>query len=81
MNQELYETVKSILVNTFQVPEEDVSPDATFESLDLDSLDLVEFTLALEEEVGVEIEDEEAEDIRTVEDAVTKIEEKQKVQT
>ncbi|HEX2028528.1 MAG TPA: acyl carrier protein [Nitriliruptorales bacterium] len=80
MNQELYDKVKNILVETFQVPEEDISEDATFESLDLDSLDLVELTMAIEEETGITIEDEEAEEINTVGEAVNKLEEKQKVE-
>lgn len=80
MDQELYDKVKNILVETFQVPEDDISEDATFESLDLDSLDLVELTMAIEEETGITIEDEEAEEINTVGEAVSKLEEKQKVE-
>jgi acyl carrier protein len=68
-----YETVERILVDTFGVSEDQVGPDATFESLDLDSLDVVELTLVLEEETGVKLEDEELEDVRTVQDAVDKV--------
>jgi acyl carrier protein len=75
-----YETVERILVDTFGVSEDQVGPDATFESLDLDSLDVVELTLAVEEETGVAIEDEELEGVRTVADAVKLIDEKAKVQ-
>lgn len=70
MNEQLYATVERILVDTFGVPADDVTPDATIESLELDSLDLVELTLLIEEETGVVIEDEEVEDITTVRDAV-----------
>lgn len=80
MDSPHYETVERILVDTFGVPDDQVGPDATFESLELDSLDLVEMTLAVEEETGVTIEDEELEGVRTVGDAVKLIDEKAKVQ-
>ncbi|MDP8960220.1 MAG: acyl carrier protein [Actinomycetota bacterium] len=76
MDQNIYANVERILIETFQVPADEVAPDATFESLELDSLDLVELTLAVEEELGVKIEDEEVERIRTVRDAVDLIAEK-----
>jgi acyl carrier protein len=72
----VYDRVKDMLVDKFGVPEEDIRPDATFEELDLDSLDLVEFALAAEEELGVRISDEEAEDLETLEDAVKLLEAK-----
>ncbi len=53
------------------VDESRVEPDASFvDDLDADSLDLVELIMSLEEEFGLEIADEEAEGIRTVQDAV-----------
>ncbi len=76
MDQNIYASVERILIETFQVPADEVSPDATFESLELDSLDLVELSLAVEEELGVKIEDEEVEQIRAVRDAVDLIAEK-----
>jgi acyl carrier protein len=79
MDQQVYTTVERILVETFRVPAEDVQPDATVESLDLDSLDLVELTLAIEEELGVKIEDDELEGITTVRDAVDLVAAKQSV--
>lgn len=77
MSQDLNTTFKTILVDTFGVDEGDYAPDATFESLGLDSLDVVELTLVLEEETGVKLEDEELEDIRTVQDAIDKVAAKQ----
>ncbi|MBS3939640.1 MAG: acyl carrier protein [Actinobacteria bacterium] len=77
MSQDLYATFQTILVDTFGVPADDIAPDATFEALGLDSLDVVELTLVLEEETGVKLEDEELEDVRTVQDAINKISEKQ----
>jgi acyl carrier protein len=76
MSQDLLATFKTMLVDTFGVSEDDVTPDATFESLGLDSLDVVELTLVLEEETGVKLEDEELEDVRTVQDAIDKVNEK-----
>ncbi|HVM00913.1 MAG TPA: acyl carrier protein [Egibacteraceae bacterium] len=72
----VYDRVKELLVDKFGVPEDEVTPEATFEELDLDSLDLVEFALAAEEELGVRISDEEAEDLETLQDTVKLLESK-----
>ena len=50
---------------------------STFEELDIDSLDLVELIMSLEEEFGIEISEEDAEKIRTVGDAQEYIKEHQ----
>ncbi|MTV27061.1 acyl carrier protein [Nitriliruptoraceae bacterium ZYF776] len=76
MSQDLLPTFTTVLVDTFGVPADDVTPEATFEALGLDSLDVVELTLVLEEETGVKLEDEELEDVRTVQDAMDKVAEK-----
>jgi acyl carrier protein len=49
---------------------EEIKPDATFEALDVDSLDLVEVAQVVEEEYGVEITGEDAQRFETVRDAV-----------
>ena len=72
----VYDKVKELLVDKFGVEESEVSPQATFDDLDLDSLDLVEFALAAEDELGVRITDEEAEQLDTLEDTVKLLEEK-----
>lgn len=72
----VYDKVKALLVDKFGVEESEVAPDASFEDLDLDSLDLVEFALAAEEELGVRITDEEAEQLETLGDTVKLLEEK-----
>ncbi len=76
MSSAVYDKVKELLVEKFGVSEDDVSPEATFSDLDLDSLDLVEFALAAEEEMGVRISDEEAEQLDTLDDTVKLLEEK-----
>lgn len=70
MNQELLTTLTAILVEDFDIPADELGADVTFEALGLDSLDLVDLTLALEERTGVRLEDEELADVRTLGDAV-----------
>ena len=65
------ERVKSIIVEQLGVDAEEVTPEASFvEDLGADSLDTVELIMAFEEEFGVEISDEDAENIRRVKDAI-----------
>ena len=67
----LEEKVKKIIVDQLGVDAAEVTPEASFiEDLGADSLDTVELVMALEEEFGIEIPDEEAEKIMTVKDAV-----------
>ena len=72
----VYDRVVELLTDKFGVPAEDISRQATFEDLDLDSLDLVEFALAAEEELGVRISDEEAAELETLDDTVKLLESK-----
>lgn len=76
MASPVFDRVAVLLTDKFGVPTDDISAEATFEDLDLDSLDLVEFSLACEEELGVRIEDDEAEQLETLGDAVTLLESK-----
>ena len=63
--------VKKIISEQLGVPEADVKPEASFvNDLGADSLDTVELVMALEEEFGVEIPDEDAEKIATVQNAI-----------
>jgi len=68
--------VKEIIVNELGVEAEKVTPSASFvEDLGADSLDTVELVMAFEEEFGMEIPDEDAEQLQTVGDAIKYIEE------
>ncbi|MBY5164208.1 acyl carrier protein [Nitriliruptoria bacterium AS10] len=63
-------TFTEILTEDFDIPADEVTRDASFEGLGLDSLDVVDLTLALEEKTGITLEDDELEDVVTVGDAV-----------
>ena len=68
---DIVERVKKVIVDQLGVKESDVVPEASFiEDLGADSLDTVELVMALEEEFGTEIPDEDAEKITTVQKAV-----------
>ena len=65
------EKVKNIIVDQLGVSLEEVKEEASFvEDLGADSLDLTELIMAMEEEFGVEIEDEDAQKILKVKDAI-----------
>ncbi len=69
------EKLKKIICEQLDVEEEDVVPEASFvDDLGADSLDQVELIMAIEEEFGITIPDEDAEKIVTVQDAIEYIE-------
>ncbi len=71
MSQDLENNVKKLIAEQLNVKEDEVKPESAFmEDLGADSLDTVELVMALEEEFGVEIPDEDAEKIRTVGGAI-----------
>jgi acyl carrier protein len=67
-----FDDVKSILVNRVGLPEDAVGddPDQTFDSLGLDSLAFVEIQLAMQQDYGFTIPDEDAEQITTIGQAI-----------
>ncbi len=73
------EKVKSIIVDQLGVSADEVKEEATFvEDLGADSLDLTELIMAMEEEFGIEIDDEDAQKLLKVQDAISYIEEHSK---
>jgi acyl carrier protein len=71
--------IKAIVKEQLGVSESEIKPEASFvEDLGADSLDLVELVMAMEEEFGMEIPDEDAEKIRTVGDATSYAEKNKK---
>jgi len=72
----IHDRLKKIIVDQLGVDESEVVPNASFvEDLNADSLDLVELIMSLEEEFKLQISDEDAEKITTVQEAEDYIEE------
>ena len=71
MSANIEQKVKNIIADQLGVGEDEIKPTSSFiEDLGADSLDTVELVMAMEEEFEVEIPDEEAENIKTVQDAI-----------
>ncbi|MGI6552216.1 MAG: acyl carrier protein [Clostridia bacterium] len=72
----VFSKIREIVVDQLGVEEDEVTLETSFEDLNADSLDIVELIMALEEEFGIEIPDEDAEKLTTVGAAVDYIKEK-----
>lgn len=72
---DIFEKVRSLISEQLDIDEDKITPETTFEDIDADSLDVVELVMALEEEFDLEIADEAVENIKTVADVVSYIEE------
>lgn len=68
-SDQVLDTIKGV-VPKFGVDADDVTMEATLEDLDMDSLDVVEVMQAIEDELGVEVPDEDLEDLTTIGDAI-----------
>ena len=66
MDQQLFDRFTKCAVAVLSVDASKVVPEATFKDLDADSLDLVEFVMALEEEFNIEVPEEDLEGVTTV---------------
>ena len=74
--EEIFEKVKTVIVEQLGIDEANVRMESSFlDDLGADSLDIVEFIMALEEEFGLKIPDEDVEKIVTVKDVVEYISE------
>ncbi|GAU68950.1 putative acyl carrier protein [Streptomyces sp. NBRC 110611] len=71
-----FEQLKEILVTRLRVAEEQVTPEATWEDIELDSLAMVELSLMLEENCGLQIGDDELLETPTISDMVRLMEER-----
>ncbi|MFF5360244.1 acyl carrier protein [Streptomyces scabiei] len=63
-----YDTLKKIIIEDLKVPSDLVSPGASLEDVEFDSLTLVELTVILERDLGVDIQDQELRDLATLSD-------------
>jgi acyl carrier protein len=76
---ELFETMKKLIANKLEIDEEKVTLDASFrQDLGADSLDTYELVYAIEEEMGITIPDEKANEFETVRNAYEYIKSQQK---
>ncbi len=67
----IFENVKAILIEQLGIDGDSISPESSLiDDLNADSLDMVELVMAMEQEFGISIPDEEAERIKTVGDAI-----------
>lgn len=72
------EKIKNIVSEQLDINPEDIKPESAFvDDLGADSLDLTELIMAMEDEFDLEIDDEEAQNLRTVDDAIKYIEKHQ----
>ncbi len=72
----IFDKIKDIIIEQLQVEESDISMETNLmKDLSADSLDAVEIIMAIEEEYGIEIPDEDAENFQTVGDLVEYVEE------
>ncbi|MDD2568843.1 MAG: acyl carrier protein [Clostridia bacterium] len=72
----IYEKVKTIIIEQLGRKPENIAPETSFKDLDVDSLDVVQLIMAIEDEFDIIIEDEEAERLDTMPHAIAFIEEK-----
>ena len=73
-----FESLRDIIVDTLSCEAENVKPDTNLiEDLEADSLEIVELSMALQEQLGIGIEDEDLEKIHTVQDILDYIKGKQ----
>lgn len=73
--EDTLQKVVQIISDKLNVPIENIKAEATFQDVGADSLDIVEMIMSFEERFGIEIKDEDAEKIKTIQSAVDHINE------
>lgn len=68
--QDTLQKVVETIAEKLNIPAERITPEVTFKDLGADSLDIVEIIMSFEELFGIEIKDEDAEKIKTIQNAV-----------
>lgn len=68
--EDTMQKVQKVIVDKLKIPQENVKAESTLKDLGADSLDIVDMIMAFEEIFGIEIKDEDAEKIKTVQEAV-----------
>jgi len=73
--KQIEEKVRKIIVEQLDISEEDILPESSFkDDLGADSLELLDLVMKMEEEFDIQISDEDAEEIISVQDAIERIE-------
>ncbi len=67
---EVFALLKGIMVREFKLTEDEIQPGASFEELDLDSIDAVDLAVSVEEKIGFKFDTDDLGHLRTVQDAV-----------
>ena len=70
----LFEKIKAIICDYFDLEEDEVTPDTTFADIGADSLDMVDLAMSIEDDFSVEVTEEALEGFTCVEDVVNYIE-------
>lgn len=68
--QDTFDRIKAIITEKLKLDDSQLKPDATLQDLGADSLDMVEIILKVEEEFSIEIDDEDAEQLHTMNEVV-----------
>lgn len=68
--QDTFDKVAAIIADKLSIDKKSITPQATLQDLGADSLDIVEIIMKVEEQFGIEINDEEAEKLKNVQDVV-----------
>ncbi len=70
----VFERIKEMICDQFDIPEEEITMDSTMEDLDIDSIDAVDLAMSIEDEFDIDIPDNELEGFKSVGDVVRFVE-------